>query len=304
VDLNEHDSYCRELSRLSFLPGWERTEPAIWLAPKPKFQPYVWRFAEAKAALEKASRLVTTEETERRNLIMVNPVMGNHYATTRNIVAAYQMIKGGERARSHRHSPNALRLVIEAKGDTYTVVDGVRIDMADNDVVVTPSWCWHGHANEGAENSYWIDFLDVPFVQHLESMFFEPHPERFEKVKRNDPASRFRIPSSQSLGNGKHVRNVQIAKGIMTTIGLHLICQPGGTHTDFDKSTANNLYAVIAGRALFTIDGIGKSELTRGDVIAVPCWYEHRLDALDDSSLLRVTDEPLFSALHFLRDEA
>ena len=66
------------------------------------------------------------EQAERRNLIMVNPIAGNLYATSRNLVSAYQMVKAGEKARSHRHTAAALRLVIEAKPGTYTVVDGAR----------------------------------------------------------------------------------------------------------------------------------------------------------------------------------
>ena len=106
--------YYRELGRLSFSPGWARPEPAMWPAPRPKFKPAVWRFAAAKAALDQAGEFVPVEQAERRNLIMVNPIEGNIYATSRNIVAAYQMVKAGEKARSHRHTAAALRLVVEA----------------------------------------------------------------------------------------------------------------------------------------------------------------------------------------------
>jgi gentisate 1,2-dioxygenase len=47
--------------------------------------------------------------------------------------------------------------------------------MTPGDVVLTPSWCWHGHANDGSETAFWLDFLDVPFVRHLEATLFEPH---------------------------------------------------------------------------------------------------------------------------------
>ena len=191
--------YYGELGRLSFSPGWARPEPAMWPAPRPKFKPAVWRFAAAKAALDQAGEFVPVEQAERRNLIMVNPVEGNVYATSRNIVAAYQMVKAGEKARSHRHTAAALRLVVDAKPGTYTVVDGARIDMAPGDVVLTPSWCWHGHANESDATSYWIDFLDVPFVQHSEAMFFEPNPAGFETVTSTGP-SPHRIPSRDALG--------------------------------------------------------------------------------------------------------
>src|SRR2546428_3003673 len=266
--------YYGELGQLSFSPGWARPEPAMWAAPKPKFKPAVWRFAAAKVALDRAAEFVPIEQAERRNLIMVNPIAGNFYATSRNIVAAYQMVKAGEKARSHRHTAAALRLVVEAKPGTYTVVDGVRVDMAPGDVVLTPSWCWHGHANESDAASYWIDFLDVPFVQHSEAMFFEPNPAGFEKVTRTGP-SPLRIPVRDALGTGNDAKDVEIAKGVLPTIGLHLWRLPSGTRRELPKTTANNLYSVISGKARITIEDGTNESLAVGDVITVPCWHAH-----------------------------
>ena len=59
--------------------------------------------AGARAAVQVASRFVGTDVAERRNLIMVNPAPGNTYATTRNLVAAYQMIQPGETALPSPH---------------------------------------------------------------------------------------------------------------------------------------------------------------------------------------------------------
>src|ERR1700749_2998286 len=70
---------------------------AGWAEPKKTFQPFVWSYAQAKGALDAAGRLINTELAERRNLIMQNPA--GDYATSRTIVAAYQMIMPGEKAR-------------------------------------------------------------------------------------------------------------------------------------------------------------------------------------------------------------
>ena len=86
--------YYSELSRQSFLPGWARTAPAMWPEPRPVFKPALWRYAAARAALDQADELVPVEQAERRNLISANPIEGNLYATTRNIVSAYQMREG------------------------------------------------------------------------------------------------------------------------------------------------------------------------------------------------------------------
>ena len=292
--------YYGELGRQSFSPGWARPEPAMWPMPKPKFKPAVWRYASAKTALDQAGEFVPVEQAERRNLIMVNPIAGNIYATSRNIVSAYQMVKAGEKARSHRHTAAALRLVVEAKAGTYTVVDGARIDMLPGDVVLTPSWCWHGHANESDATSYWIDFLDVLFVQHSEAMFFEPNPAGFEQITRNGP-SPYRIPAREALGPSHDARIVEIAKGALPTIGLHLIRLPSGARHAAAKTTVNNLYAVISGGARIEIEGGMTETLAVGDVITVPCWHTHSIEAEADAILLHVSDEPLLRKVGLVR---
>ena len=260
---------------------------------------HVWRAAEARAALQEASQFVGTDVAERRNLIMVNPAPGNTYATTRNIVAAYQMIQPGETARSHRHTPAALRLVLDAGDDVYTVVDGKRVDMTPGDVVLTPSWCWHGHANDGSETAFWLDFLDVPFVRHVEATFFEPHPDAFQRPIERDSA--FRIPLATVLANQTGMHSVEIAKDVMPTIGLHAIRLPSGAATEKLHETANNLYAVVSGTVRATIDGQADEFLARGDVIAVPLRHGHVLHGVEDATLLRVTDEPIMAKFGLLR---
>ena len=292
--------YYGELGRMSFSPGWARPEPAMWPSPRPKFRPAVWRYASARAALEQAGEFVPVEQAERRNLIMVNPIEGNIYATSRNIVSAYQMVKAGEKARSHRHTAAALRLVVEAKPGTYTVVDGARVDMLPGDVVLTPSWCWHGHANESDATSYWIDFLDVPFVQHSEAMFFEQNPAGFEQVTRNAPSA-LRIPSREALGPGNDAKVVEIAKDMLPTIGLHLLRLPSGAHRDVPKTTVNHLYSVISGTARIKIEGGADERLAVGDVITVPCWHAHSLEADVDSIVFQVTDEPLLAKVGLVK---
>jgi gentisate 1,2-dioxygenase len=231
---------------------------------------------------------------------MVNPVAGNIYATSRNIVAAYQMVKAGEKARSHRHTAAALRLVVEAKPGTYTVVDGARIDMAPGDVVLTPSWCWHGHANESDATSYWIDFLDVPFVQHSEAMFFEPNPAGFEAVTRTGP-SPYRIPARDALGSGAEAKTVVIAKEALPTMGLSLMRLPAGTRRDVAKTTVNHLYSVVAGKARVAVENGSDESLAVGDVMTVPCWHAHSLTAEQDAIVFRVTDEPLLAKVGLVK---
>jgi gentisate 1,2-dioxygenase len=296
--------YYSELNRQSFSPGWARPEPSMWAAPKPKFRPAVWRFVAAKRALDQSGSLVPAEQTERRNLIMVNPIEGNTYATTRHLVAAYQCVLPGDTARTHRHSAAALRLVLAGKPGTYTVVNGARVDMAPGDVVLTPSWSWHGHVNEADETSYWIDFLDIPFIQLSEAMFFEGYPGGgLESITAHGPTP-MRIPSNEALGPGRDAKTVEVGAGIMPTIAMHLMRQPKGGHVDVRKSTTNNIYAVVSGTARFTPEGDPTETLDPGDVIAMPCWHAHRIEAPEDTVVFRVSDEPLLKKLGLDRTAA
>jgi gentisate 1,2-dioxygenase len=298
------ESYWARLSSGHFGPGWAKPEPSLWAEPKRDFLVAHYRYAEAREALHAAGAFVSPVLAERRNLLCINPKEGNTYATTPNLVAAYQMVAPGERARSHRHTPSALRLIIDAPEGTYTIVDGCRIDMAPGDVVLTPNWCWHGHANQGDSEAYWIDFLDVPFVQHTGPMFFEPYPLDYEPVQRSDSGSPLRISSRSVVGEGSSaIRVVPIAEGIMPTIGLDLVALPSGSTLHCGKTTASALYSVIQGSCELVYDQGQRLSLEKGDIAAIPSWVEYDLLAGSRASLLRVSDGPALSSLGLLRSD-
>jgi gentisate 1,2-dioxygenase len=292
--------YYANLKALNLSPGWARPEPSMWREPAPRFKPAVWRFREAKQALDGSHNLVPAEATERRNLICVNPVEGNSYATTRNLVAAYQCVMPGDVARTHRHSAAALRLVLRGKTGVYTIVNGVRIDMHPADVLLTPAWCWHGHVNETEETGYWIDFLDIPFVQLTEAMFFEPYPQGGLEPIASTGSTPMRIPASAALGSGTDAKAVEIAHGIMPTIALNLIRQPQGGGAAFPKTTSNAIYAVVSGKARFLATEFDQT-LGTGDVCAMPCWHAHSIEAPEDTVVFKVSDEPIFAKLGLAR---
>lgn len=321
---NSLDELYPKLAEMGVLPGWNKPAPSLWPAPKKSFQPVHWSYAQAKGALDAAGRLIRTELAERRNLLLYNPIEGNWYATTRTIVAAYQMIMPGERAPSHRHVPNALRLILDAGEGAYTVVNGKRFAMLSGDVVLTPNWCWHGHGNEGSAPAYWIDFLDVPLVQTLEPMFFERHPDHFEP-ETHDPLEipenvagkgtsaaegtwafpRRQIEENLSRASadpsGRFGVQIELGHPALDTISLWMMRLAPGSKTAPYRTTANNIYAVVRGRGATVIDG-RRFAWERGDVIAVPTWYEHHHEASQDSVLFRVTDEPTMAKLGYLRE--
>lgn len=296
------------IDALSMEGGWHRKQPALWPEPRANFLPAQWRYAEIKPILEAAGGLVDHELAERRNLTLTNPLPGNWYATVRTLVAAYQSIKPGEHALSHRHTPNALRIIIEGHG-TYTVVNGTRVEMRPGDVMLTPSWCWHSHEAIGPDECFWIDVLDVPMVHLLEPMFFERHPEHFEPVRENVQASpiAFRWEDSLRLldaasapADGMAEREIELGSPAMKTTAVHVQRMGAGFESALRQTTSNAVFAVVEGVGTTRI---GEREFAwqRGDVLAVPGWqpYQHRVE--QDAHLVRVSDEPVMRAFDWLR---
>jgi len=284
------------------MPGWNKPTPSLWSAPRKDFLPRHWRYDVAREALDCAGRLISTELAERRNLMLFNRVGENRYAGLRTVSTAYQMIMPGERARSHRHTPNALRLILDAEDDVYTVVDGQRILMEPGDVVLTPSWYWHGHGNDGGSNAYWIDFLDTPLIHLLEPMFFEEFPGGFERnyvdVETSPMAFRWRDLDARL----NHEPTVRLDAPSMRTLGMWMHRLENGAVIAAHRTTANDVYAVAEGSGESTVDG-QTFVWTRGDVFLVPKWTVQSHTSAGRATLLRVSDEPTLELLGFLRRE-
>jgi gentisate 1,2-dioxygenase len=287
--------------------GWDKPTPSLYPQPKEEFVPAHWKYVDARAALHAAGRLVGTEWAERRNLIMANPIPGNDYPTVKTIVGAYQMVKGGETARSHRHTPNAMRVILEADEKTYTIVEGVKVPMLPGDILLTPNWCYHGHSNESNTEAYWVDFLDAPLVQHLGPMFFEVHPDVLEKTEKIDEASPFRFAYADYKPTllakpelSKGLRMMELGPPTLTTFDRKVIHLENGSVYSPQKSTANMIYTVIEGSGVSDING-QKFQWNKGDMIAAPMWTIQHHTASSDAVLLKVSDEPLMAMLGWFK---
>lgn len=295
------------LARCGIENGWNKPEPSLYPLPKKEFLPARFSWEIGRAALDAAGRFVNTELAERRNLILANPVPGNKYPTVKTLVAAYQMVKAGEVARSHRHTANALRLVLDTGERAYTIVDGKKIPMEPGDVLLTPNWFWHGHSNEGPANAYWMDFLDVPTVHMLGPMFFEHHPddvERAEEIAAQSPCrfawsdTQARLRDASEIEPGR--REIELGAPALATIALHVTRLDAGASFSVEPSTLNCIYAIMQGAGEAAIDG-ERFDFARGDALAAPSSCAHTWRAGVETYLLRVSDKPLLERLDWLR---
>ena len=311
ADVGTLDALYDVLATKDMTPGWvDREKPILWREPNSRFKPMHWRYSESRSALDAAGRLINTELAERRNLIMRNPMDGNEIATTNSLVAAYQMILPGETARSHRHAPHALRVILEAEG-AYSTVDGIKTPMNTGDVVLTPGWQWHGHGHDGDKPAYWFDGLDVPLVHLLEPMFVEDHPDGFEHVDvlTEDSPLRFSGDAiSRALDDAEpdpqeiHGTRINLAAPDMPSMGLYVHRFDSGSRTRRERSTTNAVFCVMEGSGTTIIEG-ETIEWSRGDTFAAPMWRWIEHAANEDSMVFRMTDEPVMRFAKYYRQE-
>jgi gentisate 1,2-dioxygenase len=221
----------------------------------------------------------------------------------------------------HRHTPNALRLILDAEPGTYTEVDGVNIAMAPGDVLLTPNWSTHGHGNRSKTCAYWLDFLDAPLVQLLEPMFFEVAEDARDEATAAEPVGAAPVPATtdspfvfslhdtlRRLGEAKpdpagpFATQIELGHPALATTALYMMRLRAGMPTTPYRTTANNIYAVVQGAGASMIDG-ERFEWRRGDVMAAPAWRPHWHVATDDAILFRVTDEPVMQRFGWWREE-
>lgn len=271
-----------------------------------EFVPAHWRYAQARSALQEAGHLIGTNLAERRNFIMRNPIPGNDIATLRTLVCAYQSILPGETARSHRHAPHALRVILESRG-SYSIVNGNKHPMETGDIVLTPGWCWHGHGHDGEAQAFWFDGLDVPLTHLLEPMFFDEHPQVFEPVLRVTADSPFRFPWQQTASALSSAadseffgRTLELAAPQMPTMLLKVHAWQAGWRNAPYRHTANTIHVVMQGAGRSLIEG-RSFDWRFGDTLAIPAWSRIEHQVSSDAVVFAMSDENLMRWARYYR---
>jgi gentisate 1,2-dioxygenase len=308
-DLQSLDELVSAIGERNMTPGWIRRKKAILFAEmRSEFVPAHWRYQEAKAAMQSAGRLIGTDLAERRNFVLRNPVPGNDYATLRTLVCAYQSILPDEKARSHRHAPHALRVILESRG-SYSIVNGHKHPMESGDIVLTPGWSWHGHGHDGTEQAYWFDGLDVPLTHLLEPMFFEEHPLGFEPVTNSSPESPMRFTWESTLrgletakDNEFFGKTIGLPAPAMPTILLKVHGWAAGWRNKPYRHTANTIHVVMKGEGRSVING-QRFDWGFGDTLAIPAWSRIEHYASADTVMFNMSDESLMRWAHYYRFE-
>jgi gentisate 1,2-dioxygenase len=181
--------YREALARQHLVPLW----PALRAMLPPQVparhtQPTHWPYATLRPLLLRAGELTPMEKAERRVLVLANPGHGlDAMKASPAIYLGMQLLLPGEWAPSHRHTPNAVRMVVEGRGAS-TTVDGEACPMERGDLILTPTGLWHEHGHAGDEPVVWLDVLDLPLMVYAEVSYAVEGQRQAVRPGRGDQA--------------------------------------------------------------------------------------------------------------------
>lgn len=323
--------YVAGLVEQNTLPLWPSLRAMLPHGiPSRKTQPTVWHYSDLRPNLMRAGELTPIEKAERRVLVLCNPGLGlDNMKATPTIYIGMQLILPGEVAPNHRHTPSAVRVVVEGSGG-FTVVGGEKLPMEKGDLILTPPGLWHEHGHEGSGPVVWMDALDLPLVYGMEASFStespsqtidKPHEYGITRLglggvvpydsldAPRSPYPMLRFPWKSVRANlnglasitpkGKPVQlayvNPETGRECLPTLGFSAIQLRPGEELSLPRRSASAVLHVVEGYGSAQIDG---ANLTFGesDIMAVPTHARVTLangSSTASSYLFVVDDAPL-----------
>jgi gentisate 1,2-dioxygenase len=335
--IDMRSEFYRHIGNKNLTPLWEVLSSLVTPTPRTPLKPWRWSYADIRADVLEAGRIISAEEAERRVLILENPALRGLSCITQSLYAGLQLVLPGEVARTHRHSQSALRLVMDGEG-AYTAVNGERRTMKRGDFILTPGWTWHDHGNLGSEPVIWMDGLDIPLVRMLDASFAEhgreltqselrPEGDSLQRFGRNmvpidyqagltAACPLFVYPYAETraslagiakttidphLGHKLRYINPATGQSPMPTIGAFAQLLPAGMQTLGYQCSDGTVYLCLEGEGTVKI-GEEAFAFVPNDIFVVPSWYSLRLHAQRETVLFSFSDRPVQQVLGLWRE--
>ncbi|WP_041992814.1 cupin domain-containing protein [Streptomyces sp. AcH 505] len=334
-------AFYSDLASVDLYPLWTITRDLLPPTPRPRAVPWLWNAQVLGELAERALALVPVERGgERRVLSLGNPGLGGLPYAAGTLWGAIQCLGRGETAPAHRHTPGAIRFILSGDG-VATTVDGDVCDMHPGDLVLTPSWNWHDHSSTSDGPMLWFDGLDLPMIEALDAVFFEPYPDfrqpdvtphnRSETLAGPGPRfvsgavrdvvavdhspllvyrwqdtdrelSRLAAESGEPLVSLEFVSPATGAS-VLPTMNCAMHRLVPGARTLPVRRTGNAVYVVHRGAGSSVIEG-RRFDWSQGDMFVVPSWAAAEHNSGPGADLFSIGDSPVLRALGIYRELA
>ena len=199
-----------DLTKKNMFPFWATSQSVDHdevkqLMATAKAVPFVWKYADIEPLLQRAARLVSMDDSERRSLILINPGLSPKRASVSTMYTAYRLNDPDEIMPPHKHSPSAVRFGLTGKGN-FTGVEGENVVFGPGDMVLTPNDAWHNHGTVAGEPAVNLSVLDLPLVEALHAVHFDhkyTEIENGKEVVKKQQTARYPADYSQrTYGEG------------------------------------------------------------------------------------------------------
>ena len=305
-------AYYSDLEKFEAAALWTVANKIEPWEPKSESVPVLWRYADLREPVLRSLDLVAPEKAGRRVIYLNNPGRREQAAAVGWLYSGLQVMKAGETASAHQHSASALRFIMEGKG-AYTVVDGHKMTLGENDFVLTPNGSWHEHGVEASgTDCIWQDGLDIPLVNALEANFYKVHPDlkqpvayavddatltwgapglqpalqdwqkpyspllKYEWEPTYESLTRFAKATDGSPFDGVLMNYVNPLTGgpVMQTIGATMQMLRPGERTKAHRHTGSFVYQCAKGQGWSVING-RRFDWRERDIFVIPSWMYH-----------------------------
>ncbi len=338
----DRTAFYERIGEHKMAPLWEVIHKLVAKQPITRSVPFMWDYETVRPFLLESGDLISAKEAERRVLVLENPALTGDSRVVDTLYAGLQLILPGEVAPAHRHTPSALRFIVEGSG-AFTAVNGEKTYMEPGDFIITPSWAWHDHGHEGDGPMVWLDGLDIPIVHFLASTFAENYAD--DQFPTNAPPGYTLARYGQNMkpvGDGydgltspifsypyerarETLRRMQATQDLdecfgvkmeylhpltggpaMPTMSTYLQMLPAGFRSVPYRATDHAVYSVVEGSGRVVL-GRGEAATTfrwgPKDHFVVPGWYEHRFEAEDAAVLFSFSDRVVQEKLGLWREQ-
>jgi len=150
-------------------------------------RPWVWHWDQVLPCLLEAGEIVPIDDRMRmRTIGLVNPTRKVAQATTRTMSATMQHLGPGEITEAHRHTRTSLYFMLQGE-NTFTTAEGEQQWMEPGDLLIQPSWTWHGTQNDGSQPAVWLTVQDTGIINTLDAEFRDSYPDgKIQPVTKPD----------------------------------------------------------------------------------------------------------------------
>lgn len=337
-DIRRAELYA-SMGQANIQPLWTQAAELMPGDPASRAEPWLWRWGTVVALAARAGEVVAVGRGgERRALALANPGLAGLPFATPTLWGAMQYLNARESAPAHRHSPAAIRFVLQGQG-VWTTVNGEPCPMSRGDLVLTPSMTWHEHHSASDEPMIWFDGLDLPLVSFLDACFFEPagseyldtgdalarsrsaalygHPGLLPGVRpqtdRHSPLLVYRWQHTEralsDLASVTPDAEVELrfadpvtGRDALPTMRCTMRQLTPGVRTPTRRTVGSSIIVVFSGSGTTVVDGISFS-WGPGDALAVPSWRAVDHEASHTAQLFVISDAPVIEALRLDREQ-